>query len=98
MSQLKKQDYRCALSGVQLTCELRVGKRFLTNASVDRIEAGGPYTPDNIQLVCRALNSWRSDLTVDEFVDWCRKVVEHADQEKEGNSSHAKVLQLRRSG
>ncbi len=75
MAQLLKQDYKCALTGARLTCQLEKGKTFSTNASVDRVVAGGPYTADNIQLVCRAVNMWRSDLPVSDFVEWCRKVV-----------------------
>jgi len=76
---LKEQNYRCALTGIELTCLLEKGKRFRTNASIDRIVPGGEYSEDNIQLVCQAVNYWRSDLPVSEFVEWCRKVVENAD-------------------
>lgn len=69
----------CALTGIELTCRLEVGKNFPTNASVDRIEAGGPYIKENIQLVCKAVNSFRGTLPVDEFVWWCRRVVKHND-------------------
>ena len=77
---LQIQNYKCALSGVDLTCELRKGERVWTNASIDRIEAGGPYTKENIQLVCRGLNSWRSSIPVDEFVWWCEQVVNYSKQ------------------
>jgi hypothetical protein len=73
---LEKQNYRCALSGVELTCILEKGKRYPTNASVDRINPGGPYTKDNIQLVCRAVNSWRSDLPLETFIWFCQRVAE----------------------
>ncbi len=76
---LEAQGGRCALSGVKLTCRLEKGKRFLTNASIDRIEAGGPYIPENIQLVCAALNGFRRDTPLDEFIWWCKKVAENAD-------------------
>jgi hypothetical protein len=80
MAQLVSQNYLCALSGVPLTCKLEKGVLCPTNASVDRIEAGGAYTPGNIQLVCRVLNHWRADTAVPDFVEWCRKVVEHHDR------------------
>lgn len=80
---LEKQNYKCALSGVELTCLLEKGKRFWTNASVDRIKAGGPYTKDNVQLVCRGLNSWRSSIPVEEFIWWCEQVVNHSKKDKE---------------
>lgn len=83
LQKLKEQDYKCALTGVNLTCTLSKGVITKTNASVDRIIAGGPYTIDNIQIVCRAVNSWRADLTVNEFVEWCRKVVDYNNVIKE---------------
>lgn len=45
--------------------------------SVDRIKAGGAYTKDNIQLVCKAVNSWRSDMPLDDFIEVCRAVANH---------------------
>ena len=76
---LEKQEYKCALSGVQLTCKLEKGTRFLTNASIDRIEAGGPYIKENVQLVCSVLNSFRTDTDLEEFIWWCKKVAEYND-------------------
>ena len=75
---LEKQGYRCALSGEPLTCFREKGIIFRTNASIDRIDPKGPYTEDNIQLVCVAVNKFRIDMDVQEYIDWCRKVAEHA--------------------
>lgn len=80
---LKKQNYKCALTGVPLTCILKKGTTTKTNASVDRIEAGGPYTKDNVQLVCRAVNCWRNNTSISEFIEWCRKIVIFADKQKD---------------
>lgn len=74
---LEKQGGKCALSGRTLTCILEKGQKCKTNASIDRLRAGQPYTKDNIQLVCRALNSWRGDVELEEFINWCRAVSEH---------------------
>lgn len=71
---LKKQNYCCAISGLPLTCQLKLGTKVWSNASVDRIEAGASYTPDNIQLVCRAVNSWRSDMPLSLFISVCKAV------------------------
>lgn len=75
---LEKQEYKCALSGEDMTCVLDQGTRSKTNASIDRIEAGGPYSPNNIQLVCRAVNSFRNDININEYIWWCKKVAEKA--------------------
>ena len=80
INQLNKQNGKCALSGIELTCQLEAGKRFKTNASIDRIQAGGDYSPDNIQLICSALNSWRADSDLNEFIWFCKQVTEY--QEK----------------
>jgi len=82
---LHKQDFKCAISGLDLTCQLEKGTRFWSNASVDRIEAGGPYIKDNIQLVCRAVNSWRSDMPLNIFIDVCKAVASHQERLEEEN-------------
>lgn len=74
---LKEQQGKCALSGIELTCQLEQGKKFKTNASIDRIVPGGEYTKDNIQLVCSALNSWRGDTELKEFIWFCKQVTEY---------------------
>lgn len=74
---LKNQDYQCALSGRRLTCTLEKGKRFYNNASIDRIEAGGPYIKENIQLVCSGLNSLRRDMNVNDFIEICKEVAKY---------------------
>lgn len=76
LSILENQNFKCALSGEQLTCLREKGKQFWTNASIDRIQAGGAYNKQNIQLVCRALNGLRRDMNVDQFILWCQKVAE----------------------
>lgn len=77
ISILEAQNYKCALSGDPLTCLREKGTQFWNNASIDRINAGGSYTKDNIQLVCRAVNGLRRDMSVDEFRTWCHKVTFH---------------------
>jgi len=82
LKKLEEQNYRCALTGYPLTCKLEKGTRCMTNASVDRIEAGGAYIENNIRIVCRAVNSWRSDLPTEEFIAWCQAVVDYAKEHK----------------
>jgi predicted nucleic acid-binding Zn ribbon protein len=79
-AQLAKQDGKCALSGIPLTCQLQQGVRFKTNASIDRLKAGEEYSPENIQLVCAALNSWRGDTDLKEFIWYCAQVTKHQEQ------------------
>ena len=79
---LEKQNYRCALTGVELTCTLEKGVVRKTNVSIDRIDPKGPYVIYNVQLVCSAVNKFRIDTPLDEFINWCRKVAEHAVQKQ----------------
>jgi len=72
---LIKQNYKCALSGEQLTCNLSRGTVYLTNASIDRIVPGGPYTLDNIRLVCRIVNTMKWNMSDEELKSWCNKIV-----------------------
>ena len=75
---LEKQNGKCALTGVELTCNLELGNPCLTNASVDRIvcgSEGGLYVEDNIRLVCTIVNKMRQNLLDEDFINWCSLVV-----------------------
>lgn len=78
LTKLNEQGGKCALSGVELTCTLQKGVRSKTNASIDRIDPKGEYVLENVQLVCSAINKFRIDTPVNEFIDWCRKVANYA--------------------
>lgn len=75
MAILEKQDYKCAISGVTLTKQLNKGMKHFTNASVDRIIPGGPYTLDNIRLVCRIVNVMKWNMSDAELKEWCRRIL-----------------------
>lgn len=73
----EQQQGKCALTGVEMTCIMVKGQRNPTNASVDRITAGGSYMKENVRLVCAAINRLRLDMPTEVFIEWCRKVVVH---------------------
>lgn len=77
---LDKQEGKCALTGLQLTCILEKGNKAQTNASIDRLVSGGPYILENIRLTCARINIMRSNMTDEEFIYWCNLV-----SQKEGN-------------
>lgn len=77
-----RQNGLCALSGEPMTCLRKSGVKYKTNASIDRIEAKGSYAEDNIQLVCVAVNKFRIDMDIEEYINWCRKVAYNADKKK----------------
>jgi hypothetical protein len=69
------QDGKCALTGWQLTMELANGV-VPTNCSIDRIDSTKGYETNNVQLVCRAANVAKHDLSQRDFVALCAAVLE----------------------
>lgn len=69
------QEQKCALSGVKL--EFRSGKNSNTTASIDRIDNSKGYIKGNIQWVHKKINLMRNILSIGEFKEWCRRVVDH---------------------
>jgi hypothetical protein len=80
MEKWDAQQGRCALTGVPMshTYSLAVPDRYERNASLDRIDARGDYTPDNTQLVCAIVNRMKWQTDQGEFEWWCRQVARHA--------------------
>lgn len=70
----ESQNGLCAISKEPMTWILGKGK-LRTNISLDRIDSSLPYTKENIQLVCTVVNLIKSDMSLEEFRDWCFKVV-----------------------
>lgn len=64
------QGGRCAVTGWAMTMVLGKGN-IITNVSIDRIDSGGAYTKSNVQLVCRAANVAKSDLSQAVFTQMC---------------------------
>lgn len=52
MTILHKQDARCAITGLEMTHKF--GE--LDAASIDRVDSTKGYVPENVQLVCKAIN------------------------------------------
>ena len=73
---LLRQKGACAISGVELTKITGQGV-VSTNASIDRIRAGGPYTLGNIRLVCNFVNGFKNNMPDKEFRWWCERIAEH---------------------
>lgn len=62
---LIEQNYRCALSGLELNWEI---------ASVDRIDSNLGYILGNVQWVYRTLNFMKLSLSQDRFIELCSMV------------------------
>ena len=78
----EKQKGKCALTGRDLQCRTTPGVPSPENASLDRIVAGGTYSADNVQLVCRDVNGFRSDTPLKNFIHICCLVAEHATKKR----------------
>lgn len=73
---LERQKYRCCLTGWELTPH---------NASLDHrqpVSRGGTHTLSNAQALHEDVNRAKGTLTNEEFIELCRAVVRHADQQQ----------------
>lgn len=69
---LKEQNYKCALSGVDIDW----GKR----ASIDHIiprKKGGTHDIENLQMVHYNVNFMKMDMLMGDFLDMCAKILEY---------------------
>lgn len=64
----------CSLTGWPITMSHKC-----ETASLDRIDSGGGYTPDNVQWVHKMVNMCKNKYSLESFVDMCKAV---ADREK----------------
>lgn len=67
-----KQNNKCALTGQSLYIENKWWK-----PSLDRIDSNKGYTLDNIRIVAWIVNHSRGELTDDEFINMCIKIVDN---------------------
>ncbi len=84
----EKQHGRCAYCGTEMTYER--GGRKPTTVSIDRIDSSEGYTVSNVVLACTACNLGKGQMTVEEFLEHCRRVVNFAGvcQMPHGELSH----------
>lgn len=58
----ERQDFRCALTGIEFFAENEwTGRVYPYTPSIDRITPGGGYVPDNIRIIVYALNAMLLD-------------------------------------
>lgn len=70
------QNGRCALTGDQMTYEFYKG-RVNSNLSIDRIDSSKGYSKDNVQLVCMVANQMKNDLSINELLVLCNKIIQN---------------------
>lgn len=71
----------CAISGVEMTYLAGDGRRY-TNISIDRIDSSKGYLRDNVQFVCDIVNVMKQQLTKNELLLWCNKIIKHSENDK----------------
>lgn len=68
------QDGRCFYTRVPMTFG---GSNTPESVSIDRVDSSKGYVVDNIVLCGTYVNRMKNEFSVEEFVHWCRLVVEH---------------------
>jgi hypothetical protein len=66
---LKKQENRCALTGIKFTKDLR--------PSLDRIDSKRGYFKGNVQLVLLEVNIMKSNFKQSRLIELCRLISKH---------------------
>src|ERR1700730_114213 len=70
-----RQEGRCAITGIQMTCRAERGSFFPYNVSMDRIIPkweGGTYALNNIQFVCKVVNELKKHYHVSDVSEAIR--------------------------
>lgn len=87
-------DGRCEVTGVVLRpFDKGRAEKASVAPSVDRIDSFKGYTPDNIQIVAVRVNLMKGDMTMDQFVTWCRRVAEVAHLKSEKFASEFEAME-----
>lgn len=75
----EEQKEKCALSGLPLEFVRWYKKdRTKQTASLDRKDSSKGYTKDNVQWVHKDINIMKNVYSTDDFINYCKLVVEHA--------------------
>jgi hypothetical protein len=72
-----KQNGLCHYSKIPMTFTKYGTGRNPYSVTVDQVMPGAGYTKNNVVLCCMAVNSGKSWLSVKEYVDVCKKVVDN---------------------
>ena len=82
---LINQDYKCALSGVELILSRsyaveRMKSNNSTTASLDRIDPKLGYIEGNVQWIHKDVNYMKNDYNQDYFIEMCKLIAENYDK------------------
>lgn len=72
---LVKQNYKCALSGLDIKLERNYTKNYNNNtASLDRIDSSKGYIKENVQWVHKDINIMKLNFSEKEFLFYCQQI------------------------
>lgn len=74
-SQFEMQNRCCYFTGLPIGFDDDGPKKRYHTASIDRLDSKKGYTIDNICLVHKTINRMKNDLTITQFVEYCRLIV-----------------------
>lgn len=74
VDKLWAQKFRCALTGDELETHEAVPDHRLP------LSRGGKHRIENIDIIRSDVNKAKGDMTTEEFVEMCRKVVKYANK------------------
>jgi hypothetical protein len=75
LTEMLETTTHCPICGCKF--EMRYGNGFLkTSQTVDRINNEQTLTKDNVWILCHACNSMKGSLTMKEYVEYSRMIVE----------------------
>ena len=77
----EEQEGLCAITHSSMTHIAGKGRQR-DNVSIDRIDSSLGYTKDNIQLVRYAVNMMKHELSMEEFIELAREVVDGSSKKK----------------
>jgi hypothetical protein len=91
-----KQESKCAISGIQIFFNKNWSQQnngskksnIKQTASLDRINSSEGYVIGNIQWVHKDINYMKGSLNEDEFLSYCKYVVEHRMEKNKGFGSN----------
>lgn len=74
LASLDSQNWLCAISGKSMVMSAGTGKRLFNGVSIDRIDNGLGYTPENCWLVCYSINAFKGNADLKQVIDMCKAV------------------------
>ncbi len=80
LAEIIKNTKTCNICGIDLEFGSR-SKLSMDSPTVDRIDNGKKITKDSVWLLCHRCNTTKLDRSLDEFVEYCKMVVDKFGEE-----------------